>query len=570
MKSVAIYARVSSEQQKQDDTIQSQIAAVKLRVEQDGHILLPQALYADDGYSGYILMRPELERLRDDVAAGRIDIIYTLNPDRIARKYAYQVLILEEIHNYGVSVVFLQGGTAESPEGELLIQVQGMIAEYERAKSLERSRRGKLYKARRGSVNPLSGAPYGYQYIKKSDGCEASYQIILSEAKVVRRVFDSLVKKQKSIGEIVRCLNRDAIATKRGAAQWDRSTVWAMLHNPAYIGKAAYGKTEQAERRKLLRPIRNRNPIAHRVHSTHRDKPVEQWIYIDVPAIVSPELFQAAKKQLQRNKRLSQRHGRGDKYLLQGLTVCSRCGYAYYGKTVSKSAAKGGRRYAYYRCVGSDSYRFAGGRVCHNTQVRVEQLDGYVWESVKELMQHPQRLQQEWSRRSRNGGIAFEQRKQRDESARIVAIQERTLKRLLDAYEAGLIELEELKSRSDAVRSRIRTARKELQKAEKKLKETLQLSAIVTRIEDFSERVTKRLDKLTWLEKRQIIRTLVARVEIDQESATVVYQLPVLAPSVQSNSTAGSGTDDQGRSKSCLLRGRGDHSALRRSRFSVY
>jgi hypothetical protein len=225
-----------------------------------------------------------------------------------------------------------------------------------------------------------------------------------------------------------------------------------MLQNPAYMGKAAYGKTEQAERRNLLRPIRNSNPIVRRVNSTHRDKPVEQSIYIDVPAIVLKEVFQAAKKQLQRNKRLSKRHGRGEKYLLQGLTVCSCCGYAYYGKTASKSAAKGARRYAYYRYVGGDGYRFAGGWVCHNTQVRVEQLDGYVWETIKELMQHPERLQQEWSRRSRNGGIAFEQRKQRDESARIVAIQEHTLKRLLVAYEAGIIELEELKSRSDAVR----------------------------------------------------------------------------------------------------------------------
>ena len=172
------------------------------------------------------------------------------------------------------------------------------------------------------------------------------------------------VHEQKSIGEIVRNLNAQKIPTRRGAPRWDRATVWAILQNLAHVGKAAFGKTEATERRKLLRPIRSKAITPRRSKSAHRDKPPEQWISIDVPAIVTRDVFDASKGQLARNKQLSQRNARGEQYLLQGLTACSRCGYAFYGKTVSKSAAKGGARYAYYRCVGGDSYRFAGGRVC--------------------------------------------------------------------------------------------------------------------------------------------------------------------------------------------------------------
>jgi site-specific DNA recombinase len=257
---------------------------------------------------------------------------------------------------------------------------------------------------------------------------------LLHEAKVVRFMFDSLVRQQHSIGQIVRDLNAQGIPTRRGAPRWDRATVWAILGNPAYKGKAAFGKNEVVEARTLLRPIRGKG-TPRRAKSASRDKPEEDWIYIDVPAIVSTEVFNAAAAQLERNRRLSQRNGRGQRYLLQGLTVCAQCGYAFYGKTVSKSAAKGGRRYAYYRCVGTDGYRFGGDRICHNPQVRVDQLDGYVWDSVCQLLRDPERVMQDWSQRAGGDGVDAGLREQRDHAARLLDAQERILKRLLDAYE---------------------------------------------------------------------------------------------------------------------------------------
>lgn len=169
MKSIALYARVSSDKQAKQATIQSQIAALQKRAHADGHRVGPTDLFIDEGYSGATLARPALERLRDRVAEGAIELLYVHSPDRLARRYAYQVLLLEELSHKGVQVVFLHGPTGETAEDQLLVQVQGMFAEYERAKLLERYRRGKLHKAQRGLVSPLSGAPYGYKYLPRGD-----------------------------------------------------------------------------------------------------------------------------------------------------------------------------------------------------------------------------------------------------------------------------------------------------------------------------------------------------------------------------------------------------------------
>src|SRR5919201_995558 len=168
--SAAIYARVSSEQQAQQQTIASQVEALRQRVRQDGLTLPEELCFLDEGASGGTLLRPALERLRDQAAAGALDRLYVHSPDRLARNYALQVLLLDEWQRAGVEVVFLNRPIGKSPEEDLLLQVQGMMAEYERAKILERSRRGKRHAARAGSVNVLCGAPYGYRYVGKHEG----------------------------------------------------------------------------------------------------------------------------------------------------------------------------------------------------------------------------------------------------------------------------------------------------------------------------------------------------------------------------------------------------------------
>ena len=250
----ALYARVSSERQATAQTIASQLAALRERVTVDGYVLPEAMQFLDDGYSGTTLVRPALERLRDLVAAGAVDRLYIHSPDRLARKYAYQVLLVDEFHRAGVEVVFLNRELGRSPEDDLLLQVQGMMAEYERAKIIERHRRGKLHAARAGKVNVLGGAPYGYRYIDKhAGGGQARYEVLPEEARVVCQVFDWVGRDRVTIGEVCRRLTQAGERTRTGRTVWERSVVGGILHNPAYQGTAAFGKTRQGPLRPRLR-----------------------------------------------------------------------------------------------------------------------------------------------------------------------------------------------------------------------------------------------------------------------------------------------------------------------------
>jgi site-specific DNA recombinase len=166
------------------------------------------------------------------------------SPDRLARKYAYQVVLLEEFHRAGVEVIFLNQPVGHSPEEDLLLQMQGMIAEYERAQILERSRRGKRHAARTGDVSVLAGAPYGYRYISQQEGAgQARYEIVPEEARVVRQIFDWVGRQRWSLRDVCRQLNQAEERTRTGTTAWDPSVVASMLQNPAYKGTAAFGKT---------------------------------------------------------------------------------------------------------------------------------------------------------------------------------------------------------------------------------------------------------------------------------------------------------------------------------------
>jgi site-specific DNA recombinase len=324
----AIYARVSSEQHTEESTIASQVAALRTRVAEDGLRLPAEREFLDDGYSGATLIRPALERVRDLIAAGGIDRLYVHSPDRLARRYAYQALLLDEFQAGGVEVVFLNRALGQSPEDELLLQVQGMMAEYERAKILERSRRGKRHGAQTGAVSVLSGAPYGYRYIRKDEGGgSARFEIVLEEARGVRQVFEWVGHERLTIGEVVRRLTAAGEHTRMGSTVWDRTTVWAMLKNPAYVGMAAFGKTRAGPLGPRLRAQRDR-PLQSRRAVATRDTPPESWLSIPVPPLVDAAVFAAVHEQLQDNRRHARQGRRGARYLLQGLVCCAQCGYA--------------------------------------------------------------------------------------------------------------------------------------------------------------------------------------------------------------------------------------------------
>ena len=253
--------------------------------------------FLDDGYSGTTLVRPALERLRDLVAAGAVDRLSIHSPDRLARKYAYQVLLVDECQRAGIEVIFLNRELGRSPEDDLLLQVQGMMAEYERAKIVERHRRGKLHAARAGVVNVLAGAPYGYRSIDKhAGGGQARYEILPDEARVVRQVFDWVGRDRLTIGEVCRRLIQAGERTRTGRTVWERSVVWGMLNNPAYQGTAAFGKTRQGPLRPRLRAQRGR-PSQPRRATADYDVPASEWIPIPVPPLVDTGVFAAVQEQ---------------------------------------------------------------------------------------------------------------------------------------------------------------------------------------------------------------------------------------------------------------------------------
>jgi site-specific DNA recombinase len=323
----AFYARVSSEQQTTAQTILSQVAALRQRMADDGLVLLPEHEFLDEGYSGATLLRPALERLRDLIATGVLDCVYVHSPDRLARKYAYQVLLLDEWQRAGVEVIFLNRALSQSPEDELLLQVQGMVAEYERAKILERSRRGKRHAAQAGSPSVLSGAPYGYRYISVAEGGgQARYEPVPEQARVVQQIFTWIGRERASLGEVCRRLQQAGEPSSKGKPYWDRSTVWGILKNPAYLGQAAFGKTREVPRQaQLLRPLRGKLPQPRRTTSTLDINP-QEWIRIPVPALIEESLFAAVAEQLAEKRQHARQSQRGARYLLQGLICCQHCG----------------------------------------------------------------------------------------------------------------------------------------------------------------------------------------------------------------------------------------------------
>lgn len=528
---VGFYARVSSDHQTKDNTVGSQVEALRERIAKDEAHCDPDLAFIDEGYSGSTLVRPALERLRDAAAGGELDRLYVLSPDRLARKYAYQVLLTDELARSGVALVFLNRAVGESPEDELLLQVQGVVSEYERAKIAERCRRGKLHAARQGRVSVMSSAPYGYRYVPRAEGGgEASYTIHLEEAQVVRQMFEWVATERISMHEVTRRLRDRGIPSPRGHAWWARNTVWNLLKNPTYKGTAAFGRTRSGERRPRLRAYRNKPEQPRRPYMVY-PAPAETWITIDVPAIIDASLFAAVQAQLAENRQ-RHRQGRGRvKYLLQGLIACARCGYALCGITVSPKTAK--RRLSYYRCCGNDPRRFGGERICHNKPVNAVLLEDAVWADVRQLLADPERIEAEYTRRQSRNPNEVAVREREKQRALIKSLQ-RGIGRLIDAYGDGLLDKPEFEPRITTLRERLARSEATLQSLEDEAAVDRELRVVIGQLQTFAEQVNAGLEQADWETRRKILCALVKRVEVDGDQVRVVYRVnPTAATSTR-------------------------------------
>jgi len=423
-------------------------------------------------------------------------------------------------------------------------------AEYERAQILERSRRGKRHRAKQGEISVLSGAPYGYRYVRKTEEHAAYYDVIDAEAQVVREVYDLYTRAALSIGAVTRHLNEQAVPTKKHGAKWERSTVWAILRNPAYKGLACFGKTQLAARSRVTRPSRQRGRLPAR-NSANHELPRDQWIEIPVPALISEDIFALAQERLEANKKLAPRRT-VEPSIVQGIVHCRQCGYALY-RTATRSSA---RKIYYYRCLGSDAWRYEGVARCDCRPIRQDLLDKIVWDEILRLLEDPTLIQSELDRRleaARNSNPA----KQREQTLnRELAQVRKRMDRILTAYQEDLLSLDELRHRMPELRQRENSVKAELDALSSQVADQAAYLRLAQTLGAFLHRLRTNVQTLAIEEQQQITRLLVKEVIVDHDAITIRHSIPnaVRSPDGNNGPIIPSGSGKMPPGKNYLLR----------------
>src|SRR6516162_4980261 len=517
----AIYARVSSARQAKDETIGSQLAALREHAGKSRLDVPEEWVFADEGHSGATLVRPALEALRDLSAQGCLDVVLVYSPGRLARKFAYQALLIEELARCGTRVEFVKGPRGDSPEDQLLVQFQGMFAEYEKAQLMERYRRGKAHRARTGSVNVLSGAPFGYRYVRKTDLAGACYEINQGEAALVAELFRRYADQGATIADLARWLTGQGVRTRTGKHRWDRSVIWGMLRNPAYAGTAVFGKTMAVHQPAgLNRVARLQGRSTPRAVKTV-DRPREEWTQIAVPAIVDQDTFARVQQRLEDNKRYAARNTKVPS-LLQGLAACTACGYGYY-RTSTRTTNK---KIYYYRCLGSDDYRHEGGRVCRNQPVRADYLDTVVWDHITGLLADPALIRAEIDKRLQAARTSDPITSQRSRLQAALAKATASISAMIEALSEQLITIDELRARMPHLRARQASLRGQIDALDAQAADCDAYLKLADEIEGFLARLHASTATATVEDRQRELRLLVKDVLIGPEKITIRHRIP--------------------------------------------
>ncbi|MCH8989871.1 MAG: recombinase family protein [Chloroflexi bacterium] len=481
----AIYVRVSTDLQEKEQTILSQLEAVRVYVSERGYINIGE--YIDDGFSGATLDRPGLDRLRDAFLTGEIDVVVFHSPDRLARKAVYQGLVLEEIEKAGIRVEFLNYPVDDSPESRMLLGMQGLFAEYERAKIMERTRRGKLQRAREGAL--VGGhPPFGYRWIKRSESGRARLEISDYQAAVIRRMYRMLVDDQLSTRSIARKLTQEGVATAKGAAQWQPTAVFRMLTNPVYKGSYRYRQSGQEE------------------------------ILIPVPALVDDGTWQAAQSQLLANTRFSARNNRRHQYLLRGLVRCPRCSGTYTGFTQRGRSG--------YRCNRVHWGSSSTGQRCSPGAISGEPLENAVWTAVTEALQNPQILIDEYRSRlegsDAGSGIAYELRQ-----VELALRQERVQEdRFTQAYANEAMDLNRYKTEMDKLRARTKELNGTSRDLSQRVEKEQGTERALEHLESFCLRIGKGLDDMSFEERQDLLILVVDNISVENGTVRIDTIIP--------------------------------------------
>jgi site-specific DNA recombinase len=511
---VALYARVSTEGQQARGTIGSQLAVLRERVAAAGDELVAE--FRDDGHSGARLDRPGLDALRDAAQAGLIEAVWCLSPDRLARVYAYQVIVLDELARHGVAVRFTDAPPLDDdPQARLLTQVQGVIAEYERAKIAERYRRGKLFRSRTGEVLAWR-TPYGYRRVPRDASGPARLEVFEPEAAVVRRIFDDYVSGGHSIREIVRRLAADGVPPPTGRRGiWGTSTLGRLLHNEAYIGRVYFNRTEAVPD---PRPGQRTRQVP---------RPREEWIPITVPAIVPQDVFEAVGRVTRDNSGWSPRRTEPGQWMLRGLVKCGACGV---GVNCHKMRGRNGTWHRYYHCRNHDPIK-AGGpdKRCPERNIRADALDAFVFDQIRTTLLRPDVLL------AGEHATACRTPAPDDEllTAELTRLDRKLeaadgeRRRLADLYQAGLLDLPETQRRANDVEHRRNdlTRRRDTLTAQRH--ELARDNQLRRRVGDFAGRVLAVIDTLDFDQKQTLIRLVVEEVRVTGWRVQIRLRIPL-------------------------------------------
>src|SRR3989338_5916711 len=517
-KLIAIYGRVSTSNQENEGTIETQLSAVKDFAEKNGYTIVQE--YLDNGWSGDSIVRPALDQLRMDAKKKIWEAILIYDPDRLARRYSYQELIMDELREAGIEIIFVTISAPKNSEDKILHGVRGLFAEYERAKISERFRLGKVRKVKEGHVLTTE-APYGFRYIRnnKETKTHGYYEINEEEARVVRMIFGWIANDGLTVRGIVVKLQELGIKPRRSKrGVWSTSTLTTLLRHKAYIGQTHWGSSYA---------VVPENPLKFqqykKVKKTSRKmKPEADWIAsnIRVPAIIDEVLFNKVREQIKTNFTLCQRNKKNE-YLLAGKIRCI-CGKTRAGEGPQKG------KHLYYRCSDRVS-SFPLPHTCSERGIKARIADKLVWDRVEDLMSSPELLQAQlnrWNKARENKVVsAVGDVKEIEKEIAKLKVQE---DRYGKGYGAGLFTIEQLKEYISPVKEQISSLEYQISKA-KQQESKINATAMpnTDEIKSFTEESAEVLPELSFELKRAIITSVVDKIVGTQQKLEVSGYMPI-------------------------------------------
>ena len=515
---VALYTRVSTPRQQQQQTIEQQLRRLRdsVATHPDWHVA-DEHIYRDDGYSGAKLNRPGLDRLRDRAAMAAFECVLITAPDRLARNYVHQMLLVDELTQRGCRVEFVERPMSDDPHDQLLLQIRSAVAEYERTLIAERMRRGRQAKLRSGQLLPWTRAPYGYLLDPDRPRDVSRVQLDPVQAAVVAQMFAWYTDPGQAVSlyAVAKRLSDAQIPPPRGGKRWNVASIRGILRSPTYMGVAYSGRTRPAPARRRKSALQPVGP-----GESQQPTPVEEWIAVPVPAIISQETFEATQSRLDRNVQMARRNNTTYEYLLRGLVSCGQCRLACSGRTLSPG-------YHYYFCRGrTDSLRLAQGERCTARYAPAHALDDLVWQDLCRVLREPSLITHELERAQMGEWLPQALHARRQTLRDVLAQLERQQARLLDLYLAEVIEREEFERRRKEVAQTQQGLRQQLRQLDAQAQQHVHVAALAQGIETFCQRMQPTLDNLTFAQRRQLVELLIDCVIVNDAQVEIRYVVP--------------------------------------------